>query len=60
MLDYTIDKYIVEYLSKHSAGYTEVSFGTEEDAIEFIKDCRDRRGWTEYKLTKISNAIIDF
>ena len=58
MLDYEIEKYTVEYLRKNGISSSTTSFYTEEEAIEFIKESRSR--WTEYKLTKISHAIIDF
>ncbi len=58
MLDYEIEKYTVEYHRKNAVGWSTTSFGTEKEAIDFIKESRSR--WSEYKLTKISNAIIDF
>lgn len=58
MLDYEIEKYTVEYLRKNGIASCTTSFGTEEEAIEFIKESRSR--WSEYKLIKISTAIIDF
>lgn len=58
MLDYEIEKYVVEYLRKNGVGTVTSSFGTEEEAIEFIKDNRSR--WSEYRLIKISHAVGDF
>ena len=58
MLDYEIEKYTVEFLEKNSCGWSTASFGTEEAAIEFIKDSRSR--WSEYRLIKISHAVGDF
>lgn len=58
MLDYTVDRYVVEFLRKGDAGHSSVCFCEEEQAVQYIKD--SRRRWVEYRLIKISNAVIDF
>ena len=58
MLDYEIQGYEVEYFRKNGCGWSSTSFGTEEEAIAFIKESRNR--WVEFKLIKIQTAIIDF
>ena len=58
MLDYEIIKYIVKYLRLTSCSESTTSFYTEEEAIEFIKENRNK--WKNYKLIKIESAIIDF
>lgn len=58
MLDYEIDRYTVEFHRIGSAGSSSVSFDTEDEAIEFIKETRHR--WDRYSLIKIQHAIIDF
>lgn len=60
MLDYVIQGYVVEYYRKNAICWSSASFDTEEEAVEFIKDCRDRRNWQEYRLAQIRHAIIDF
>ena len=57
-MDYEIQCYEVEYFRKNNCGRCTVSFSTEEEAIDFIKESRN--GWYEYKLIKIQTAIIDF
>ena len=58
MLDYEIKGYTVEYYHKNSVGWSTSSFGTEEEAIEFIKQSRSR--WYEYRLIQKRYAIIYF
>lgn len=58
MLDYEIIKYIVKYLRFTSCSESTASFYTEEEAIEFIKENRNK--WKNYRLIKIESAIIDF
>ena len=58
MLDYEIIKYSVEYLRLTSCSESTASFYTEEEAIEFIKENRNK--WKNYRLIKIESAIIDF
>lgn len=58
MLDYEIIKYSVEYLRLTSCSESTTSFYTEEEAIEFIKENRNK--WKNYRLIKIESAIIDF
>lgn len=58
MLDYEIINYKVEYHRTGSCSSSSTSFGTEEEAIAFIKE--ERKKWDEYKLIKLESAIIDF
>lgn len=58
MLDYEIMGYTVEFYRKGGCSFVSASFGTEKEAIDFIKECRNK--WKEYRLIKIQAAIIDF
>lgn len=58
MLDYEIIKYRVEYLRFTSCSESTVTFDTEKEAVEFIKENRNK--WKNYRLIKIESAIIDF
>lgn len=58
MLDYEIIGYRVTYTT--DLGESTYFCGSEPEAIEFIKEFRDRRHWKEYSLTKLQSAIIDF
>ena len=51
MLDYEIIKYSLEYLRLTSCSESTASFYTEEEAIEFIKENRNK--WKNYRLIKI-------
>lgn len=48
MIDYRIDGYTVVYRRKGSASDSDAHFDTEEEALEFIQDCRHR--WKSFKL----------
>ena len=58
MLDYEILGYEVFYWRAGSCSETSARFGTEEEAIDFIKECRTK--WRKYRLVKTATAIIDF
>lgn len=58
MLDYEITCYTVEYHRIGAVCPFDHVFGTEEAAIQFIKD--NREDWDDYRLTKTATAIIDF
>lgn len=58
MLDYEIIGYEVEYHRVGACSSTSVKFNTEEEAIDFIKECRNR--WDEYRLIKTQTAVIEF
>lgn len=58
MLDYEIIEYEVFYWRNNSCSETSTRFGTEEEAIDFIKECRNK--WRKYRLVKTQVAIIDF
>ena len=58
MLDYEIIDYEVLYLRKESCSDARVRFETEEEAINFIKENRNK--WCKYKLVKTEVGIIDF
>ena len=54
---YEIEKYIVRYYLSGFIGEFEISFDTEEEALDFIKKERTTQ-WSNYKLLKISHAIF--
>lgn len=59
MLDYEIVSYTVETLPiKNACGWQSQKFGTEEAAVEYIKE--ERHKWKDYKLIKTQVAVIDF
>ena len=60
MLDYEISGYIV-YWRRLFAGKIVRrcrEFDTEEEAVNFVKDCRI--DWVEYRIEQRRTAIIDF
>ena len=58
MLDYEILGYYVYYVEKGSCYESTRNFGTEEEAVAFIKKFRHK--WDEYRIIKRQAAIIDF
>lgn len=58
MLDYEITCYTVEYHQIGAACNSDHVFTTEEAAIKFIKENREK--WLDYRLVKTATAIIDF
>lgn len=58
MLDYEIQCYYVCYVEKGSCYESVRKYGTEEEAIAFIK--KYRHTWDECRLIKSQVAIIDF
>ena len=58
MLDYEIEKYVVEYLRENGIASSTTSFYNEEDALKFITESRSK--WEEYRLIKISHAVGEF
>ena len=58
MLDYEIIGYEVFYLRNNGCSETSARFGTEDEAIDFIKEYRNK--WRKYRLVKTQAAIIDF
>lgn len=58
MLDYEIINYEVFFWRNNACSESSVRFGTEEEAIDYIKECRSK--WRKYRLVKTQAAIIDF
>lgn len=54
---YEIEKYVVRYYLNNFIGEFEISFDTEEEALDFIEKERTTQ-WNNYKLLKISHAIF--
>lgn len=58
MLDYEIQGYLVYFCINGAVCEFNRGFGTEEEAINFIKE--NRHKWTEYRIEQTRVAIIDF
>ena len=57
-VDYEIIGYAVEFKHLDSYRWRNNYFKTEEEAIKFIKENRNK--WSDYRMTKEQYAIIDF
>ena len=57
-IDYEVNGYTVEYHRIGACTDSASHFDTEEEAVEFIKDCRHR--WDRFTLIQYRVALIDF
>lgn len=58
MLDYEILAYKIQYSEKETNFWKDHITDTEESAINYIKE--NYKEWTNYRLIKLSTAIINF
>jgi hypothetical protein len=57
MVDYEIDGYTVEFHRRGSVSASNAHFDTEEEALEFIHDCRHRWDWFKLIQFRVANYI---
>lgn len=57
-VDYEIMNYDVCYRNFGSYRWSIKCFNNEDEAINFIKEYRNK--WSEYRMTKVLYAVIDF
>lgn len=57
MVDYEIAGYTVEYHRKGSVSDSAAHFDTEEEALEYIQDCRHRWEWFKLIQYRVANYI---